>query len=343
MNNNFSEESHLCSPNSEPADPSNVVADHEARRNTRLYSSTNPDICKYLIECGCGNCPNFCSPLYEEDIEGREDYFSKEYCDSARSMTVDQAREAYVTYERKLENRPDRTAVHERARYKRYPQILNADRYFRTHYDELTTVMFTRRVSPMDSKNNWLHPSQLDLMINSALLLKKVRKAVQYKLRHFDFNYMRLTAVTESAATPHEHRYFWIEDPDNEIDVKHFTSALQKHIDMWANAKKKHHPYDADGDEGAITVQHEPSLVDEEPDKMQEVRHGSKQFEDVDSFLRNTQGAQYIASQLPHMEMWNKFDHDADTKDTLLEGGAIAKATSSRWFGTSNEVPDLSE
>jgi hypothetical protein len=180
-------------------------------------------------------------------------------------------------------------------------------------------------------------------MINNSLLLKQVRQAVNYQLRDFDFNYMRLTAVTESAATPHEHRYLWIEDPDNEIDVGHFTSALQKHIDMWPNAKKKHHPYDAGGNEGAITVRHEPPLVDEEPDKMQKVRHGSKQFEGVDSRLWNTQGAQYIASQLPHMEIWNKFDHEADSKDTLLEGGAIAKATSSKWFGASNGTPCLSE
>jgi len=328
---------------SEPADPPTKTADHEARRQTRLSPATNPDIPKFLIECGdrCGSCPDFCDPLCEKDIEGLANFYAANYCDSPRSMTVERAREAYIRYERASQKDSNRTATHERVRHKTYPKILNADRYFRAQYNDLTTVMLTRRVSPLDANDEWLYPIQLDMMINNKLLLKKVRKAANYQLRDFDFNYVRVTATTESAATPHEHRYFWIDDPENEISVEHFTSALQKHIDMWANARQEDHPYDLNGDEGAITVRHDPPLVDQEPDKVQEVRIGSNRLDGIECSLKNTQGAQYLASQLPHMAMWNKFDSDEDPKDTLLEGAAIAKATQSKWFGASNGVPRL--
>lgn len=327
---------------SEPADPSNETADHEARRNTRLWPGTDPSIPKFFIECGCGNCPDHCDPLCEKDIEGVSDFYAAEVCPSPRSMTVERACEAYIRYEGASFFGESRTSSPERHRGGQYARILAADRHFRANYDGLTTVIVTRRIDPKDEHGNWLHPKWLDKILNNSSLLSKIASAARYHLQEFEFNYLRVVAPTESAATPHEHRLFFIEDPDNEITVEHFEPVLQKHLDYCINAKEEDHPSDVDGKEGAITIRHKPPLVDLEPEKKQVIAEYSKSLEGVDEFLQNTQIAQYLASQLAHLPACSELSKNRDdVRQTLLEGGAIARATSNDWFSTSNGVPKL--
>jgi hypothetical protein len=203
--------------------------------------------------------------------------------------------------------------------------------------------MFTRRLSPTDDAGDWFSPLQLDLMLHNSAVMKRVRKALRHYLGSFEFEYLRVTAPTTSAATPHEHRYLWIDDPNDKITVEHIEPALQGHLSYCVNATGDHHEYDPAGENGAITIRHAPPLVDQEPEKVAAVQRGSKALEGVDARLKNTRGAQYLASQLAHMPLWNEFDsNESDPERTLLEGGAIAKATPSKWFGTSNGVPKLS-
>jgi len=314
----------------EPADPSEV--DHNARRAVRL--SLNVDrLPKVFVECGCGDCPEVVDPLYEGESGIRADFWAKDQCDNPRSMTVERARKAYVVYERASRQSDQRTSKYERHKHEVYPRILNADRHFREHYDGLTTVMLTLREVPTDQDDRWMPPLQLDRMLNNTTATKSVRKALNYHLKRkagLRFEYIRVVAPTRSAATPHAHWYLWIEDPDNIINVEQIKPALEKHLKYCFGAYGKDHPTDSEGESEAITIRHDPPLVDEDSARGDDLRH--------------TLGAQYLASQLAHLPLGDKFDPEKDDpKDTLLEGGAIAWASSKDWFGASRGVPKLDD
>jgi hypothetical protein len=177
--------------------------------------------------------------------------------------------------------------------------------------------------------------------------MRRVRKSVNYQLGSdldLAFEYLRTTAVTKGAAIPHEHRYFWIDDPDNEVGVENFRLALEDHLEYTMNALPEHHEIDPHGEDGAITVRHSPPLVDETPEHEDAIREACTEMDGVDERLQNTRGAQYIASQLPHLFLGDKFDATKQTPvSTLIEGGAIDLATPSRWVGFSQGVPGLGE
>lgn len=245
-------------------------------------------------------------------------------------MSLKRAVQVYLVYQRSIRQSTELTSGYERHRDKIYPRILSADRYFRSNYDGLTTVLLTRRLEPTDKDGKWIEPAMLDMMLHNKRVMKRVRKSLNYQLRGLDFEYMRVTAPTETAATPHEHRYLWVDDPENRVTVEHIKPALEDHLAYCANARREHHPVVPSGEEGAITIRHTHPLVDFEYTRGDDIRH--------------TQGAQYLASQLAHLHLGEKFNPDtADPLLTLLEGGAIAWATPSTWFGTSRGVPKLGE
>jgi len=193
--------------------------------------------------------------------------------------------------------------------------------------------MLTLREVPTDQDDRWMPPLQLDMMLNNKKVTESVRKALNYRLGRkagLEFEYVRVVAPTESAATPHEHRYLWVDDPDNVVNVEQIKPALEKHLKYCPEAHREHHPTDPQGENGAITIRHDPPLVDEDSARGDDLRH--------------TQGGQYLASQLPHLPLGDKFDPQKDDpKATLLEGGAVAWASSKRWFGASRGVPKLDD
>jgi len=328
----------------EPLDPQNV--NDKIRLNTPLCQDpSNLANAKLFTFCGCGRCPPIVDPLSDITDEARNDYWALDVCDEPRAAVLKEAKRVYLAYQRAAYNSDDkRTSRYSDHRYGQYPRILSADRYFQNKYEDLTTVLFTRRIWPKDIHGDWIEPYLLDESLHAPLVMRKIRKSINYQLQNFDFEWVRVTATTKTAATPHEHRVFWIDDPDDEISVEHFRNALEIHWQYVPCAAEAEDYVDPDGREGAITIRHNPPLVDEKPAKPEAIRHGCKQMDGVERRIKNTQGAQYLASQLSHIWLGDKFHSECDDpRNTLLEGGAIAWATPSRWFGASNGVPKLDD
>lgn len=256
-------------------------------------------------------------------------------------MTVDRAREIYIRYIGSQVNSPN-TSKLERHQQKTYPRILRVDQESRA-ISSLTTVMMSRRVWPLNESDEWIPPLKLDEMLHGGDVKTRMRNAVKHQLDDRFHRYVAVTAPTESAATPHEHIYYWIFDPDNEITVDQFAPALEKHLESCPNARREDHQYDEDGVKGAITVRHDPPVTDQAPESAEAMVDDDFAFTtDGGEYRPNTRGAQYLASQLAHLPLADQRSHDhQNPQPTLLEGGALAWASSYDWFRSSQNVPAL--
>ena len=282
-----------ASSKTEPADPS--VPDHEARQGL---------------------------PLAPKSV--KVDRIPKPLTDAEGPLSVKEARESYLRTQRASWTADGRTLKYERHRYEVYPRILGADRHFQEKYDGLTTVMLTRRLSPLDANDNWLTPWECDMMLHGGKVNKAIRKALNYQLGGFEFEWIAVTAPTRSAGTTHEHIYLWVDDLENDIAPDNVIPVLGKHLKYCANAYQRHHRFRADGSDGAITVEHSPNLT---------TSRTASQGE-------NTVGAQYLASQLAHLPIGDYFDSNRENPpNTLLEGAALAWASPHYWFRASAGIP----
>jgi hypothetical protein len=255
-------------------------------------------------------------------------------------MVVDRARKVYLNYQGAAYNDYSRNSMYARAKGQ-YAAIMSVDRYLREEYESLTTAMLTRRLSPIED-GQWLTPWTLDQRLHDSGLRESVTNALRYQFEPFDWEYIGVTAATDSAATPHEHIYCWIDDPDDEVTVGHLESALQKHLDKCKGAYEDDHEYRRDGSYGAITIRHEPTTVDGPPDSFRKIREYRKEHGGIpegEPLTANTIGAQYIASQLPHLVLGNVYDGTRDVSDIRIEGAAVAWGTPSKWFRTSGGIP----
>ncbi len=253
--------------------------------------------------------------------------------DGERPVTVDETRETYLRIERDARTTEGRTS--KRARHlRRYAQLLESDRELQERYDRPTTVMLTRRLSPLDDSGEWLTPWECDTMLHGGSVRKSVRRCLNYQLGEYDFEYAAVTAPTRSAGTPHEHIYLWIDDPDDAVGVDSIAPALDKHLSNCANASERHHRFRTDGSGGAIRVEHAPPVRGDAPERFSEIREWSETEP-----RPVTQGAQYLASQLAHLPVGD-VDNPAEPNppDALLEGAALAWASPNRWFRASGGV-----
>jgi len=218
-----------------------------------------------------------------------------------------------------------------------YPRILEADRYFQTHFEGLTTAMVTRRLSPLNESGGWLTPWECNEMLHGGAVHRSVREAINYQLEDFTFEWLAVTAPTRSAGTPHEHIYLWIEDPSDDVAVDHLKPGLEKHLKHCVNAYQKNHQYQAGGTDGAITVENNPPIIKEHPDKIEEI------IKKTNTGLEpNTKGAQYLASQLAHLPLADFYSEKHETPpDVLFEGAALAWASPYNWFRASRGIPEL--
>ena len=185
----------------EPADPDPDKVDYSQRNKTRL--APYPDRltnAKPVVECGCGECHRAVEPLYEySDNDLAKEFYALDLCESPRAMTVQRAKEAYITYQGALYHSDELTSVYERHRRHTYPKILNADRHFLNNFEALTTVLFTRRIRPTDKVNGWIEPATLDTMLHTSYLMRRLRDASRYRLgqlKGLNYEYVRITAPT---------------------------------------------------------------------------------------------------------------------------------------------------
>lgn len=288
----------------EPGDPSNP--NHEARRKLPIApSSVKVDrLPDPLVEVG-------------------------------EPLSIEEARVAYLRTQRASWNSDSRTSKYERHRYHLYPRMLDADRHFQSEYDGLTTAMLSRRLSPINESGSWLTPWECNEMLHGGTIHRSIREAIDYQFSGFSYEWVAVTAPTQSAGTPHEHIYLWIDDPDNDVTTEYFESGLEKHLKHCVNAHEKHHQYRADGSGGAITVQHSPEVVKEAPEKISTIL-------EENSPRPNTLGAQYLASQLAHFPLGDFYDESKENPpEALLEGAALSWASPRNWFRASRGVPAL--
>lgn len=262
--------------------------------------------------------------------------------DKGEAVSVAEAGEAYLRIQSHNWKDGDYQTKYDRHKSGIYPRILETDRHFRTKFDGLTTVMLTRRLSPLDNSGNWLTPWECNEMLHGGSIHRSVRGALAYHLGHFDYEWIAVTAPTESAGTPHEHIYVWIDDPENNVTTEQVAPALDRHLDHCTNAQKKHHQYRADGTYGAITVQHDPDRIEFVPDEFFSIAENSPTYVDTGKVLANTVGAQYLASQLAHLPTGDYFAKSIDDPpQALFEGAALAWASPYNWFRSSGGVPSL--
>lgn len=296
----------------EPADPDRT--DHSARRK---------------------------QPLAPERVDSSE--LPKPFrMEDGSVQSVEEAAETYLKVQKHNWNRDDVTSKHERHKKEIYTKIHQADRHFQHEYDGLTTAMITRRLSPLDENGDWLTPWECDELLHSDEVHSSFRRALDYQLDSYDYEWIAVTAPTTSAGTPHEHVYIWIDDPNNTTGVDHLSNALDKHLKYCDNAYSKDHEYRDDGSHGAITYQHDPDQIGVTSIQFFTVEEQCPTYEKCGIAYRTTQGAQYLASQLAHLPIANFYDPDEETPpQALFEGAALSWVTDHYWFRPSHGVPGL--
>lgn len=296
--------------NTEPADPNSP--DHSTRRELPLApSSVKPE----------------CLP---------EPFVT----DKRHAVTMAEAGKVYLKVQRSNWQDNTLTSKYECHKNGTYPQILGADRHFQATYSDVTTVMLTRRLSPLDDSDSWLTPWECNEMLHGGKIHRSIRRALNYQLDGFEFEWIAVTAPTRSAGTPHEHIYLWIDDPNDDVTLDHIQPALDKHLKYCPNAYKKHHQYRVDGTDGAIRLQHSPDRVDSDIDTVRRVVESDPRCENLGQVYQNTAGAQYLASQLTHLPVGDYYDNQRENPpQALFEGAALAWTSPYNWFRASGGVP----
>jgi hypothetical protein len=319
----------------EPADPSSGDA-YEDRRETRLGPDTlQPDkSATPLWECGCGECSHWVDPLAVATVT----QYAADECPSPKLMTIARAKEAYVRYQSASHQTAERTGAYERHLGK-YATILEADRRLQRAYSGLSTAMLTRRQSPLDEHGEWIPPVSLHSRL--ADTFASIRKSLSYHLGRkggFTYEYLAVTAMTDSAATPHQHIVLWVEDPADDLHREMLQPAVNKHVASVATATHEDH-----GD-GAVTIQHSPDRVDHVPEAysaIHELTNTIEQGEFGPSVPKNTTVAQYVGSQLPHLYLGHVLGEthgEQENLSTHLDGGAVAWASPYRTVCSSSGV-----
>lgn len=289
----------------EPADP--PIADYESRAELSLAPST-------------------------VDV----DRLPEPLRDGGEPLSVGEARDSYGKLESWNSNREDTDYPPKHKQHLRlFARIMEADRLLQERFSGYqTTVMLTRRLSPLDSQDNWLTPWELCEMLLGGGISRSVRQAINYHLGSYDFEYVAVTSGTRKAATPHEHIYLWVDDPNDTIEPEMLRAALERHTERCANAYEKDHAVRADGNGGAITVRHETESYDKKPDNLKEILEGETPN------YPNTRGAYYVASQLPHLPASGIGGSEKpEPTNAELDAGVTAWLSPHRWFKSSGGFP----
>lgn len=305
----------------EPHDPDVDSPIYQRRRSTRLAPSNvkTSRLPKPLLECGCGDCPEHVDPL----ADSGDTTLAADACHNPQPMTVERGTDVLLRYQRAAWNSDSRTSKYERSLGK-YQSLLEADRQMRRQYDgRLTTVMLTRRLSPIE-RGQWVTPYELDQRLHSPD--RSVNDALRYRLRDYAYEYLGVAATTDSAATPHEHIYLWIDDSDDEINPSLFTSLIEKHVTVVTGASGEKHRVGE-----AITVEHNPPLVDHVPNRISRILDDSTTTADG-SVPVNTAGAQYLASQLPFLPIGDVYCADVEVDEAVIDGATVA------WVGAHDTI-----
>lgn len=259
--------------------------------------------------------------------------------DDGEPLSLDEAADTYLRLELYALNRDDYTSHYEYAKQNHYPRILDADRYFQDSFEGLTTCLITRSVISPNEAGDQHTLWELNEMLNGAGIRRAVREALDYHLDAFEFEWAAVTTPESRLGVPRELIYLWINDPDNEISVSHLEPALRRHVERCPAADWEAHEYSDDGTDGAIQIQHDPELVNEEPEQYVSI------FGATDNIPNPpTTGALHVATNLPDLVVGNHSDTETpDPRRGLIHGATLGYVVSQDWVRYSSGVPALGD
>jgi len=348
------------------ADPEVLTLD--GRRRTRLADTGRDHVSvdalpKPLTECGCGECTDAVDPLeqsFQQSPDGELDMtvldaltWAKGACEEPRPLTVERAGEVFRRYARANLADPNRTSRPEDAQ-SRYATIMAMDRHCRREYGNgLTTAMCSFRISPvtrLGSERKWITPLQLADVVNLSRqqVVPKVRRGVRRVCD--DAHYVWLLTGTEKYATPHYHVYLWADDPQDNLRSLDFSNAVDAHTDGY-QASTDNHEIDPDGDEGVVTIHHDPETVDTESGTTAEYDDGDtldlsvvrrlERAANGEPYREATKGALYVATQLPYLAALDDDPHPVDCQTAAIKW-CHNSVRNAKWFGRSQFDSDES-
>lgn len=211
---------------------------------------------------------------------------------------------------------------------RQYARGMALDRQLLSQYDNPTTALLSLRISPPNAGRL----TMLDAVGDGAdVAIEQLRYRLQYapdaSFEADEWEYMAALAGTRQQATPHLHLYVWT---DGGLGRERLDPVVQKFVDSCRFA-----PDDGSGndpDDGAVRIRGDggdtvPRVDDDELDE-----------DDCDYVGRNSQGAVYTLTQIPHL----RADVDHMARDELLHS-AVADAWSGRPFRCSASADEIDD
>lgn len=273
-----------------------------------------PDV---FLECGCGDCHETVDPLYggfDGAFESSID--APTTCPEPTPVEWWKAARVYLRIQVPVHRRDNHYSKAQK-QDRDYRRICETDRRLRQEeYNDLTTVLISLRVSPRE-EGEWVNPYRLDTALHEPW--DDLYARLRYQLRDYEWEYCAVTEGTEWFATPHLHIHLWIDDPDDEIGVDHFTPVVETFVEECRYATWSGHPV---SDEKTVHIEYEPPIAEESGYR----------------FNRPTAGALYTATSLAHLPLDNRVRDDRTCRMTDIEAAVLSWISPYDWLRTSRGV-----
>jgi hypothetical protein len=324
----------------EPSDPSYI--NHEDRRSTRLLepaSDTQLDLNHIpdpLLECGCGECPDHVDPLGPNSMFK---VYAANICENPQPMTLEKARKVYLSYKRAEMNRDGHTSDLEYVRGL-YGNIMDAERQLMDEMENPSTIFLSLRQSPIREdagRREWVSPLRLCEKLHSPW--KRVYDALRDGTSEFQqWEYVTVTSHTASAATPHKHILWYVEDPDDELSLEVGKTAVRRYVDANPLASMEYHQVE-DRESDAAVIEHEISRGCDRVDQSNYIDVLDQR--DGEPFAPNSEALIYMMSQLSSWVLAHVWDGSSDIhRDSpLVDGAVIEWASYHRTWTSSKGFP----
>lgn len=194
-----------------------------------------------------------------------------------------------------------------------YKRGMSLDRQLLAEYENPTTALLSLRISPPDAgRLTMLTALKTAADATITQLRYRLQNAPDAQCDAEEWEYMAVFAGTEERATPHLHIYVWV---DGDVSPERFKPVVDKFV-----KKCQFAPDDGTGnrpEDGAVRLRGNGD------DDVPRVDDGVLNPTDCEYAGRNSQGAVYVLTQLPHLR-----DVDKMVRDELLHS-----ATMDAWGG----------
>jgi hypothetical protein len=237
-------------------------------------------------------------------------------------MTLEKARKVYLSYKRAEMNREGHTSDLEYVRGL-YGNIMDAERQLMDEMENPSTIFLSLRQSPIREdagRREWISPLRLCERLHSPW--KRVYDALRDGTSEFQrWEYITVTSYTRSAATPHMHILWYVEDPDDELSLEVGKTAVRRYVEANPLASEKFHPVN-EGESDAAVIEHD---VSRGCDRVDQSNYADVlENRDGEPFKPNSEALIYMMSQLSSWVL-TLFDGSSDIHRTspLVDGAVI--------------------